>query len=268
MQVASSWLGLESLRKGPPRAPSSLPAREVRFAEPSLPSLLLCPCHAGWETSVPRVCGGVPSRAPQAPTRCGWLPVTSTCSGRIAIPWDTLEPTGRAGSPRCPLPGAAEASWTRSCWAAESHVDAATAPVCPPGAAHLCPGAGWWTSSCVQDTPPDVLCRGRRGGVAGVSGRQPGSFRPRPGLPVGLQQEPLGPGRDREDAGQSARAATSTHHRSGLQNAGLLPRSPGGWTSKVKGPPPWSRESSLLARRRPPLCAHQLRGPGDLRPHP
>lgn len=111
-----------------------------------------------------------------------------------------------------------------------------------------------------------TFCAGG-GGAGWVSGRQPGSFRPRPGLPVGLQQEPLGPGRDREDAGQSARAATSTHHRSGLQNARLLPRSPGGWTSKVKGPPPLTRESSILARRRPPLCAHQLRGPGDLRPH-
>lgn len=71
-------VGIRVLTKGTPES-SLVPsgtrghrdraAREVRFAEPSLPSLLLCPCHAGWETPVPRVCGGVPSRAPQAPTR-------------------------------------------------------------------------------------------------------------------------------------------------------------------------------------------------------
>lgn len=59
MQVASSWLGLESLRKGPPRAPSSLLAREVtgtgRHARSALRSRSFPPCSCA-----PVMLGGRP----------------------------------------------------------------------------------------------------------------------------------------------------------------------------------------------------------------
>lgn len=110
-----------------------------------------------------------------------------------------------------------------------------------------------------------TFCAGR------VSGRRPVSFRPRPGLPVGLQQEPLDPGRDREMPG-SLLSLPPPHTTDRASERAFAPSQPQGLDVQGQGATDPDvgelHPGSRVAASRCALPEREPRSPGDLQPHP